>query len=98
MFQAKLKHFDIKSCLCRPRSVSFALKAVINEELDRLVNVGFFEKVTSSDWVLPIVPVPKKDGKIQICGDYKVTVNQSLIVYQHPLLTPEELFVTLTGG
>ena len=51
-----------------------------------------------SDWAAPIVPVPKKDGHIRICGDYKVSVNQSLVVDQHPLPNPEELFTTLTGG
>ena len=43
------------------------------------------------DWAAPIVLVPKKDGLIRISGDYKVSVNQSVIVDQHPLPNPEEL-------
>ena len=39
--------------------------------------------------------VPKKDGTIQICGDYKVTVNPSLAIDIHPIPTPQEL---LAGG
>ena len=70
----------------RPRPAPFSMKPMIDMELDRL------------DWAAPIVPVPKKDGRIRICGDYKVSVNQSLIVDQHPLPNPEELFTTLTGG
>ena len=46
----------------------------------------------------PIVPVPKKDGKFRICGDYKGTVNPALDVDQYPLLKPEDIFVTLAGG
>ena len=42
--------------------------------------------------------VPKKDGKFRICGDYKVTVNQVLMMEEYPLPTPEELFSTLAGG
>lgn len=42
--------------------------------------------------------VPKKDGTIQICGDYKVTVNPSLAIDIHPIPTPQELFASLAGG
>ena len=38
------------------------------------------EKDNHNDWAAPIVAVPKGDGQIRICGDYKVTVNQSLDV------------------
>ena len=42
--------------------------------------------------------MPKKDSGIQICGDYKITINQGLEVDQYPLPKPEELFTTLAGG
>ena len=44
------------------------------------------------------MPVVKPDGGVRICGDYKVTVNSTLEVDQHPLPNPEELFVALSGG
>ena len=37
-----------------------------------------------SEWAAPIVAVPKKDSKLRICGDYKVTINPSMKVVQHP--------------
>ena len=55
-------------------------------------------KVTYSEWAAPIVAVPKKDGKQRICGDYKVTINPSMKVVQHPLPKPDDLFTTLSGG
>ena len=45
-----------------------------------------------------IVVVPKKDGKFRICGDYRVTINQSLEIEQYQLPKLEDLFATLAGG
>ena len=51
-----------------------------------------------SEWASPIMPVPKKDGTLRICGDYKVTLNGALQVDQYPLPRPSNLFTCLTGG
>ena len=82
----------------RPRQVPFTLKGAVEQELAGLDEKGVLKKVSHSSWVAPIVPVPKKDGKVRICGDYKVTVNPHLDVDQHPLPRPEELFSTLANG
>lgn len=82
----------------KPRPVPFAIKDAISQELDRLEQQNIISPVSHSQWAAPIVPVPKKDGKFRICGDYKVTVNQALSVEEYPLPTPEELFSTLSGG
>ena len=65
---------------------------------DRLEEAGIISKVSYSSWAAPIVPVPKKDGKFRICGDYKVTVNPVLEVDTYPLPKPQDLFATLAGG
>ena len=82
----------------KPRFVPFAIREAIEAELKRLEAEGIIEKVLYSKWAALIVPVPKGDGKIRICGDYKVTVNQSLQVDQYPLPKPEDLFTLLAGG
>ncbi len=61
-----------------PRSVPFAMKTVVEEEFDRLESLGVLERVDVADWAAPIVVVPKKDGRVRICGDYKVTINPML--------------------
>ena len=82
----------------RPRPVPFALKEAVGRELDRMEKTGVLEHVSHSQWAAPIVQVPKKDGQIRICGDFKVTVNSVLQVDQYLLPKPEDLFATLVGG
>ena len=82
----------------RPRPVAYALKPLVEQELDRLEKAGVLERVDYSDWAAPIVTVPKRDGCVRICGDYKVTINPALDIDQYPLPRPEDLFATLAGG
>ena len=82
----------------RPRLVPYALRPLVELELDRLVRTGVLKPVNYSNWAAPIVTVPKRDGEVRICGDYKVTVNPVLEVDQYPLPRPEDLFATLARG
>ena len=59
---------------------------------------GVIEKVAHAEWAAPIVAVPKRDGTVRMCGDYKVTVNNELDIDQYPLPRPEDLMTSLTGG
>ena len=98
-YHAKLHvNADAVPKFCKARTVPFAIKAAIEAELDQLESAGIITKVSHSDWAAPIVPVPKKNGRYRICGDYKITINQALEVDQYPLPKPEDLFASLAGG
>ncbi|KAA3481966.1 gag/pol polyprotein [Gossypium australe] len=43
----------------------------IKDEVEKQFNAGFLQVVKYSNWVANIVPVPKKDGKVQMCVDYR---------------------------
>ncbi|XP_071843318.1 uncharacterized protein [Apostichopus japonicus] len=66
------------------------VKEQVTEEINRLVKEGILEKVEYSEWAAPVVPVKKPDGKIRLCGDYKVTINPELETTEYPLPRPEE--------
>ena len=87
-----------KPKFCRPRPVPFAIKESVGRELDRLEEAGIVIKEDYSEWAAPIVPVPKRDGSIRVCGDFKVTINSYLNVDQYPLPKPSDLMTCLTGG
>ena len=82
----------------KPRPVPYALRGTVERELERLENLGVIEKTKFSHWAAPIVTVPKPDGGVRICGDYKVTINPVLEVDQYPVPKAEDLFATLAGG
>lgn len=98
-FQARLYlKPDVKPKFVKARRVPFPLWEKVEQELDKQVAEGLLVKVDRSEWATPIVVVPKADGSVRICGDYKVTVNQSMVVDEHPLPTIEELFSRMAGG
>jgi len=44
---------------------------VVKEELNKPLNVGFIYPLLHSEWVFPIVMIPKKNGKVRTCQDYQ---------------------------
>ena len=82
----------------KPHQVPFAIRQKVEEELERLQTLGVIQPVQFSDWAAPIVPVMKSDGRIRICGDYKITVNRAAKLEKYPIPRIEELFASLAGG
>ncbi|KAL7853111.1 hypothetical protein SRHO_G00188960 [Serrasalmus rhombeus] len=83
---------------CKPRPVPYAVKPLVESELQRLLDDKIIEPVQVAEWAAPIVPVRKPDGSIRICGDYKLTVNRASRVDQYPIPKVEDLFAQLNGG
>ena len=82
----------------KSRPVPYALREAVEAELNKLEENGVIVKIDRSDWASPIVVVPKADGSVRICGDYKVTINQVVDDEQYPLPTAQDLYSTLAGS
>ena len=102
-----LKGFKAKICVdpsstphfCKARPVPYAMRAMVEEELDRLVQLKILEPVQFADWAAPIVLVLKSDKKsLRICGDFKMTVNLASKLDAYPIPKIEDLFARLSGG
>ena len=82
----------------RPRSIPYAVRSRVDQELEKLLSEGILEAVQFSEWAAPIVPVVKRYGSIRVCGDYKLTVNQVAQVDTYPLPLVQDIFVSLANG
>ena len=88
-----------KPKFCKARPVPYAMRALVEQELDRLTKEGIIEPVQFAEWAAPIVPVLRSDKKsVRICGDFKLTINQASKLDRYPIPMVEDLFATLAGG
>lgn len=62
---------DIEPKKQKLRRMSPDMSLKIKEEVLKQWNAGFLEVATYPRWVANIVPVPKKDGRVRMCVDYR---------------------------
>ena len=82
----------------KSQAVPFSLRTAVDKELTRLHDEGVIYPVDFSEWGTPLVCIPKTDGTVRLCGDYKVSVNKVIHTDQYPIPTPEEVFAKMEGG
>ena len=66
--------------------VPFMLCQVVDDELQCMQDEDIIYPADFSEWATRLVCVPKPNGKVRLCRDYKVTVNTVLHKDQHPIL------------
>eukprot|EP00731_Ephydatia_muelleri_P020855 Em0013g582a len=79
----------------KARSIPYSMRARVEVELEKLQKDGVISPVTWSEWATPLVVVPKEDGRVRLCGDFKVSLNPALKVDHYPLPKVEDIFATL---
>ncbi|MEW8341158.1 MAG: reverse transcriptase family protein [Candidatus Thiodiazotropha taylori] len=89
---------NAKPVFHKARSVPYALKETVEKELKKQKAEGIMYPVKTSQWATPLVVVPKPDSSVRLCGDYKVTVNQTISEEQYPIPNIDDMFATLAGG
>ncbi|CAB0011063.1 unnamed protein product, partial [Nesidiocoris tenuis] len=88
----------VKPVFLKPRTVPFSLKPLVEAELNKLEAQGIITKTQFSEWGTPLVVIPKPNGDVRICADYKVTVNPQLMDSRYPIPIIDEIFSKMDGG
>eukprot|EP00253_Pinus_taeda_P034267 PITA_34267 len=73
-----------------------ALKDIVKEELQKLLDAGFIYPISDSEWVFPLVLVPKKNGKWRIYVDY-LDLNKATKKDHFPLPFIDQVLDGLAG-
>ncbi len=79
----------------RPYRLPEHKKKVVQSELEAMLEMGVIEE-SHSDWASPIVLVPKTDGSVRFCVDYR-KVNAVSKFDAYPMLRVDELLDRLGG-
>ena len=70
--------------------------AKVKEEIDKLLRVGFIRPVKRAIWLSPIVVVPKKNGWLRVCVNYR-KLNESTITDAFPLPFTDKVLNKVAG-
>ncbi|RVW60418.1 Transposon Ty3-I Gag-Pol polyprotein [Vitis vinifera] len=58
--------------------------SIVKEEIQKQLSVGFSSLVEYPEWLANVVPVPKKDGKVRVCVDFR-DLNKASLKDDFPL-------------
>lgn len=87
---------NIKPVRQPQRRMNPMLQDIFREELQKLLKVNFIYPISDSQWVSPLVVVPKKNGKWRICVYYR-QLNKATLKDYFPLPFIEQVLDTLAG-
>ncbi|KAL3079404.1 hypothetical protein niasHT_033632 [Heterodera trifolii] len=95
-------HLELKvdaiPVFCRPRPVPFNTRLIVQAELDRLLAQKVIRPIDHTSWAAPIMVVKKANGAARVCADFSTGLNNALLLNQHPLPLPKDIFSKLNGG
>ncbi|EYC03329.1 hypothetical protein Y032_0094g2695 [Ancylostoma ceylanicum] len=90
---------DAQPVLRRKRPAPHANVAALIEEIDCLLAGDvFFLAGHLFQMAAPIVGVNKSNGTLHLCADSSTGLDDALMLHQHPLPTPDDVFTKLNGG
>ena len=76
--------------LTTPRRIAMPLLPKVQAEMKRMEEMEVIEKADQlTEWCSAVVLVPKKNGKVRICGDF-IQLNKAVLRENHPMPTTEQ--------
>lgn len=81
------------------RRIPAPLEKLVNDKIDELWQADIIEKIDTSNWISPLVVVPKPDNpdEVRICVDMK-RANEAVARENHPLPTIDDFLPELESA
>ena len=97
-YEIKLREDVTPFNLTTSRRIPIPLQPRVETKLKRTADMGVIEKVVQPmEWCFPVVVIPKKDGKVRVCGDV-IQLNKAVLWENHPMPTTEQTLAKLVGA
>ena len=87
---------DAKPSKQRPYTYNDNFANKIKEEINKLLEAEFIYEIEHTEWVSPIVVVPKKNGKLRVCINLK-KVNAATVRDHYPLPITDHVLERVAG-
>ncbi|KAL3689878.1 hypothetical protein R1sor_016187 [Riccia sorocarpa] len=85
-----------KPMVQRPYRMNPNYAETVKKEIDKLKEADFIYPVKEYDWLSPIVIVPKKNGKLRVCVDYR-KLNEFTVKDPYPILFIDDILDKVAG-
>ncbi|UYV80123.1 K02A2.6-like [Cordylochernes scorpioides] len=94
-------HLDVKADFIpkfyKCRQVPFVLKQLVEDEIDKLVDLNILSSIDRSDCSSPLVCVAKPDGRIRLCADFEKSLNPYLEDVKYPIPNIDSVLSNFQG-
>ena len=94
--QLSIRTGEAEPVASHPYRIPDKLKEGVRREIENLVELGIVED-SVSPWASPVVPVPKKDGSVRVCVDYR-KLNSVTQADPYYMTTLEEILERVGGS
>jgi len=95
-YQCQIKVKEGEPIYQRPYPIPMAKMARMNEEIQRMLDLGIIEQSTSP-WSSPIVGIEKKNGDVRVCIDAR-KINQRIIPDRECPMNIDEILIKFEGA
>ncbi len=93
----RLQDINVHPTAARLRPVPIARRQATDEEITNMETAGIWEKVETSEWVHPLVTVPKPNDKVRVTTDL-TALNKYVIPDRYPLPNIKDLLLEISGA
>jgi hypothetical protein len=81
----------------RVRQMRTEVLEEVKKEIEKMLEAGFIRPCKYAEWISGIVPVQKKDGRWQVCVDFR-DLNRATLKDEYPMPVAETLINAAAGN